>query len=335
MPIAAMPGASSQTSGSPPARLISAADAEDDDGRDQPRQQQRRGGQQGAGQAGRAQQPRRETLDRAGAPPPHLGGDAGPDPPQVDAARRSGAQRRTPVRLRCRRSSESPSEGGAQEAAGTVRAALHRALGDAGQPRHLGDRPVLDVHELPHLAVGRAERADRGCELRTAAARTGRDRPGGRNRAAPAVPGSSRSGRARWRARVGGAAARPGGGRSPTARRPPSPRGGSDPAPFHAARKVSCSTSSTSDGGSTARSRAASIGACRANSSRSAVSSPPARRVISSSSSIASLLHTAAERFATAADPRAVCGRRRPVSAGQLTRHRGLTASHVAIVLVT
>src|ERR1700728_1749620 len=51
---------------------------------------------------------------------------------------------------------------------------------------------------------------------------------------------------------------------------------------------VSCSTSSTSSGDSALRSRVASHGACRENSSRSAVSSPspPATRAISSSSSI-------------------------------------------------
>ena len=235
MPIAAMPGPSSQTSGCPPVRLISAADAEDDDGRDQPRQQQRRGGQQGAGQAGRAQQPRREPLDRAGVPPPDLGGDARPDPAEVNAAQMPA----------CRRSVGKVS---AVVSAGTAavvvvghpspppRAARRRRrarcarlftvpCGDAGQLRHLGDRPVLDVHELPHLALGRAERAHRRGQagLGGDGVRRGRSAHGRPGRLA--TPSVSTSGSGAGRARAGAGAARPGGGRSPTASRPPSSSG--------------------------------------------------------------------------------------------------------------
>src|SRR6185437_11274457 len=48
----------------------------------------------------------------------------------------------------------------AQQAARPVRAALHSSRRDAHQLRHLGDRPVLLVHQPPDLAVGAAGRAE-------------------------------------------------------------------------------------------------------------------------------------------------------------------------------
>jgi hypothetical protein len=46
-----------------------------------------------------------------------------------------------------------------------VRAALHRALRDAHEFRHLGDRPVLDVQEMPRAFVRRSEFCDGAGEV--------------------------------------------------------------------------------------------------------------------------------------------------------------------------
>ena len=176
---------------------------------------------------------------------------------------------------------------------GPVGAALDRALRDPHQLGHLGDRPVL-VHTsaatppVPGCLPAPARRPRRSIRRATAPPRPDRRElpvPGHHDRQeqgrrAPAAqlqrglpPGDAPQTRPRRALRPVAAGA------------------------VQTARKVSCSTSSTSARRSTDRSRAASHGACRPNSSRSAVSSPPATRATSSSSSIASLLHCGGARF--------------------------------------
>ena len=170
-----------------------------------------------------------------------------------------------------------------------MRAALHRSLGDAHQLRHLRDRPVFLVQQPPHLAVRAAGRAER----RVAAARSALASAASAGSAAARLlvqpAGHGRP------ARASGAASRPGSARSPRAR-PPGCPGLVGFAFFHTAMNVSCSTSSTSSGGSALRSRTASHGACRAEQfpQRRVVAAGQARAISSSSSITSSIAPDAA-----------------------------------------
>ena len=115
----------------------------------------------GPGRASGAAGPRSAPASLAGGATPGRPPRSTPGPGQ----RRPGGSSRRPL------IAVPPSvysQGGAQQPPGPVRAALHRARRHAEQLGHLGYRPVLFVHQPPHLtfrAALRAQGRDRDLEV--------------------------------------------------------------------------------------------------------------------------------------------------------------------------
>ena len=293
MPAAASAGASSATSGSPVPSVAMAPAPSTTTLAISQRRQQRRRGQQRPGQAGRAQQPPRPP---APAGPAHGATPARPPRSTPGPGRRRVAPRPSRSLISCvlplaaRRATQRRP----QQPPRPVRAALHRAFGDASQLGHLGDGAVFHVHQPPHLTFRAAGRPERRRSRQPVRPWPARPRPG-----RPLQPGLGRRGRQRH------------GRRAPAAEHQRRLAPGDPPQPAAARRLAAGSRARRARPPGTSpaarprrRARAAPRAAGRPATARAGRTAPAARRrrpaatrAISSSSSIASLLHLEPGRF--------------------------------------